>query len=201
MRGLSGCLVKLVLWSIAAAAFFWVLMVAMNPWALHIGQRSTPLLYWHGSGTLVSKDGKTYPLFVYFYPGKPSGFHGGGRRDGKRKSADLSGTGSLCLAPGSIERLNLSGDMYGGYSSDKDSLLDFRLLEWRKSFQINPQHRGFFDVAGSWHSGELVMDRPGEQGIKFQTGPFIDEAKVTLHWASYEEFEAACRSLGDAVGR
>src|SRR3954465_15888064 len=112
MRGpvgcLTGCLTKLILVMLAAAAFMWVVLVALNPWALHIGGRSTPLLYWHGSGTVVAKDGKTYPLYVGFFPGRPGGFHGGGRRNGKLVSAQLTGTGWLCVAPGSIERMNLS---------------------------------------------------------------------------------------------
>ena len=191
---LGGCLVKMVLFAIAAGAFFWVLLIVMNPWALHIGGRSTPLLYWHGSGTLVSKDGKTYPLYVSFFPGKPRGFSAGGRREGKRKSADLEGTGWLCISPGNVERLTIDGDMYGGYSSDKDSLVDFRLLEWAGPFRMNLPNRGFFDVAGAWHDGVLVMDRPGEQGIKLNTGPFIDHATVTLRWADYSEFETACRA-------
>ena len=201
MRGCSGCLVKLLLFAMGAVAFAWVLLVAMNPWALHIGQRSTPLLFWHGSGTLLAKDGKTYPLYVSFWPGRPQGFHGGGRREGKRVSAHLTGTGWLCIAHNTIQRLELSGTMYGGYTSDADSLLDFRLLEWRKPLAINYQHRGFFDVAGTWHGPELVMDRPNEQGIKFNTGPFIDNATVTLRWARYEEFEAACRGMGSGVGK
>jgi len=205
MRGLSGCLTgcltKVVLVLLAGAAFVWVVTVALNPWALHIGGRSTPLLYWHGLGTVVSKDGKTYPVYVGFSPGRPQGFHGGGRREGKIVSAHLIGTGWLCVAPGSVERMQLSGTMYGGYTSDSDSLLDFRLLEWRRAFAINYQHRGFFDVAGTWHGQELVMDRPNEQGIPFKSGLFIDNATVTLHWASYEEFEAACREAGSQGGR
>jgi hypothetical protein len=193
---LSGCLVKLVLFGILITAGIWVLTVALNPWALHIGGHSTQLLYWHGTGTVLSEDGKTYPLYVSWWPGKPRGFSSGGRREGKRKSADLDGTGWLCVAPGTIERMNVSGDMYGGYSSDKDSLIDFRLLEWRKPFQINYQHRGFFDVAGNWHGPLLVMDRPSQQGIKLNAGPFIDHATVTLHWANYSEFESACRNAG-----
>jgi hypothetical protein len=196
---LSGCLMKLVLFGIAVTAGLWVLVVAMNPWALHIGGRSTPLLYWHGMGTVLAKSGKTYPLYASFWPGRPTGFSGGGRREGKRKSADLSGTGWLCVAPGTIEQMDISGDMYGGYTSDKDSLLDFRLLEWRKPFQMTVPNRGFFDVAGAWRGPELVMDRPGEQGIKFKSGLSIDNATVTLHWASYDEFEAACRSTGTAA--
>lgn len=193
---LPGCLTKLSLFVVAAALFVWVLTVAMNPWALRIGGQSTPLLYWHGMGTVLAKNGKTYPLYVWFGPGRPQGFHGGGRREGKIVSAHLTGTGYLCIAPGNIERLRLSGTMYGGYTSDANSLLDFRLLEWRKPFSINYQSRGFFDVAGQWQGRNLVMNRPNEQGIRFNTGPFIDNATVTLRWATYQEFEATCRRAG-----
>ena len=129
---LSGCLWKLVLFGILATAGIWVLMVVLNPWALHMGGRSTPLLYWHGTGTVHAKDGKTYPLYVSWWPGRP-GRHSGGRREGKIWSADLKGTGWLCVAPGSVERMDVSGTMYGGYTSSDNSLFDFRFLEWQKA--------------------------------------------------------------------
>ena len=200
MRGpvgcLTGCLTKLILVMLAAAAFIWVVLVALNPWALHIGGRSTPFLYWHGSGTVVAKDGKTYPVYVGFFPGRSGGGRSGGRREGKIVSSRLTGSGWLCVAPGSVEKMKLTGTMYGGYTSDQDSVIEFRLLEWRKPFAINPQHRGFFDVGGTWHGPELVMDRPNEQGIKFNTGPFLDNATAKLHWADYAEFEEECRNSG-----
>ena len=204
MRGgcltkLGGCLVKMVLFCVAAGAFFWVLMIAMNPWALHIGERSTPFLNWEGWGLLRAKDGKVYPLFVSFGPGEPAGFSGAGRREGKRKSADLTGTGRLCLAPGKTERMKISGEMYGGYKNSEESLFSFRLLEWTGPFSMNSPNRGFFDVAGSWHGQELVMDRPGEQGVKLTTGPLIDHATVTLRWADKAAFESACRNMGRGV--
>lgn len=191
---MRGCLAKLLLWSVVGTVCVWAFIIALNPWALHIGGRSTPLLYWHGSGTVVSKDGKTYPLYVSFWPGRPQRMHGIGRREGKGVSADLRGTGYLCLAPGNIERMDMSGTMYGGYTSSADSLFDFRLLEWRKAFAINYQHRGFFDLAGMWQGQNLVMDRPNEQGIRLNTGPFIDNAKATLHWSTYDKFVEDCRS-------
>jgi len=193
---LGGCLTKLVLLLVAGLAFVWVVTAALNPWALHIGGRSTPLLYWHGTGTVVAKDGKTYPLYMYFSPGKPMGFSGGGRREGKTVSANLRGMGWLCTAPGTEERMTLSGTMYGGYSSADDSLFNFRLLEWRNPFSINPPNRGFFDVAGMWHGQQLVLDRPNEQGIPFKSGLFIDNATATLHFADRSEFDAACRKSG-----
>ncbi len=191
---LTGCLTKLVLMALVAVVFTWAFMAALHPWALHIGGRSTPLLYWQGAGTVVSNDGRAYPLYVLFFPGKPGGFHGGGRREGRTVSGDLSGTGWLCVAPGNTQRLDLSGTMYGSYTTTDGSLLDFRLLEWRKSFTINPQRRGFFDLAGEFHGPDLVMDRSGEQGIRLQTGPFIDNATARLHWATRDEFEASCRN-------
>jgi hypothetical protein len=195
---LTGCLTKVILWSCVAVVFFWLLTIALNPWALKIGGRSTPFLYWHGVGTVVSKDGRQYPLYVTFWPGRPSGFSGGGRREGRRKVADVSGQAWLCLAPGHSERMDISGAKFGGYASTDDSLFAFRLLEWRKLTTFNYPHRGFFDIAGQFHGGDLVMDRTNEQGIQLNTGPFIDHATVTLHYAGKSEFEAACR---DASGQ
>ena len=193
MRWISGCLTKLLLLVVAGLVLMWALIVALNPWALHIGGQSTPLLFWHGAGTVHAKGDKTFPLYVSFSPGAPQGFSGGGRREGKRVSAQLQGTGWLCIAPGVVQQMQLSGTMYGGYTSDADSLLDFRLLERRRAFAINPQHRGFFDLAGAWHGPELVLNRPNEQGVRFKSGLLIDEAVVTLRWAGYDEFETACR--------
>jgi len=193
-------LTKLVLYAAAAVLFVWAVTVALNPWALHIGGRSTPLLYWHGAGSVLSKDGKTYPLYVMFFPGRPRGMRGSHRHEGKNVSASLSGTGWLCLAPGKTEKMKLSGTMYGGYASANHSLFYFRLLEWRKPFSINPPHRGFFDLEGQFQGPDLVMNRPNEQGIPFQSGLFIDHAAVTLQWGSYEEFAAACRGAAGPAG-
>jgi hypothetical protein len=197
MRGragcLGGCLTKLALMALAAVAGGWVLIAALNPWALHIGGRSTPLLYWHGTGTVLSEDGRTYPIYLSFWPGRPRGFSGGGRREGKRVMAALTGDGWLCVAPGTVERMEMSGTMYGGFTSTADGLMDFRVLERQKPFAINYQRRGFFDVAGNWQGPDLVMNRPNEQGIPFKSGLFIHHATLTLRWASYADFEAACR--------
>jgi hypothetical protein len=189
---------KLLLGLGAFLAAWWLLWVVFFPWALHIGARSTPLLYWQGTGTVVSKDGKTYPLYVTFWPGRPTGFSGGGSREGKRWSANIAGSGWLCTAPGTEEYMTISGTMYGGYTSSADSLFEFRLLEWRQPFTTAPPSRGFFDVAGMWHGDQLVMDRPKEQGIQFKSGVFIDHATVTLHWADRADFDAACHAIASS---
>jgi hypothetical protein len=146
-------------------------------------------------GTVVSKDGKSYPLYLSFTPGRSHGTHVGGGREGKRKVGDLDGRGWLCIAPGNAERMNASGTIYGSFTSTDNSLIAFRLLEWRKPFSINPQKRGFFDLAGSFQGLDLVMDRTGEQGIPFESGLFIDHATATLRWGTHDDFEAACRNM------
>jgi hypothetical protein len=181
------------LWGAGALVFVWLVTVALNPWALHIGGRPTPLLYWHGAGTVTSKDGTSYPVYLTFWPDRPQGFHGGGRREGKRVSAHLRGTAWVCATPGHPQRMQVSGTIYGGYVSTADALLDFRIIEWRKPFAINYQNRGFFDLAGVFEGGDLVLNRPNEQGIRLTTGPFIDNATARIHRAPYSEFEAVCR--------
>lgn len=170
---MGGCLTKLVLLLAGAVAFVYVFTIVLDPWALHIGGRSTPLLYWHGTGSVIAKNGKSYPVYISFWPGEPRR-HSGGRREGKLWSANISGNGWLCIAPGAVERMNMSATMYGGYSSTTDSLFSFRLLEWRKPFAINYQYRGFFDLAGMFQGPNLVLNRPNEQGVPFKSGLLID---------------------------
>src|SRR5579885_2270027 len=42
-------------------------IVLLNPWAIHMGNRWTPLLFWIGTGKLVTSDG-AYPLLVTLSP-------------------------------------------------------------------------------------------------------------------------------------
>jgi len=188
---LGGCLVKPLLALALGCVVVWGVQAVLNPWALHIGGRSTPLMYWHGTGTVVAKDGKKYPLYLTFSPGRPQR-HLGTQRNGKRWAADLIGMGWLCVAPGNEERMKVSGTLYGSATDSSDGEFGFRLLEWRNPFSFTPPSRGFFDVGGTWHGDQLVMDEPDQQGIPFKSGMLIDHATVTLHWADRAEFDGAC---------
>ncbi len=189
---LAGCLTKLVLWSAVGVGAIYLFTIALNPWSLHIGGRSTPLLYWHGSGIVTAKGGKSFPLYISFWPDRPQGFHGGRRREGKSVSAHLDGNAWLCTAPGQLRRLDLSGTMYGGYVNSDASLFDFRIIDYTKPFAMRRPNRGFFDLAGSFHGRQLVLDRPNEQGIPFDKSLFLDHATAALDWSTYRDFERAC---------
>jgi len=173
---------------VVCALLVYGVVVLTSPWALHIGGRWTPLLYWTGSGKLVTKGG-TYPLYVYFFP---SSHFSRLRLDGQRPTGGVQGSGWLCTSPGVTQYLKLSGTIYGGWQSTEDSLMNFRLLE-PKVFDVG-QHRGFFDLYGRWHGPELVMEERNETGTTFRSGLKIEHSSVTLNWGSYSDFKAACVS-------
>ncbi len=184
-------IVKFVVVMGMLGAVFYGLVVALDPWALQIGGRSTPLLFWTGMGTLHAKDGKSYPLYVYFHPSTGASRL---RKNGLRSNSGLKGTAEICKAPGVTELLQLSGTMWGGYSSTEGSLVDLRLFEWKV---VDPQMRkGYFDLAGVWHGGDLTMDEPGMQGRAFLDGLHIEGATAAFEWADHTAFAAACRADG-----
>ncbi len=189
MRTIFRLLVVLVL----AGATFYAVVAALNPWALHIGGRSTPQLAWTGMGTLTTQGGRSYLLYVFLHPGTGASRL---RMDGLRPNSGLSGTAELCTAPGKTELLKLTGTMYGGYQGTEGSLMSFRLFEWKV---IDPtMTKGYFDLLGGWNGDELVMNRPDNESHSFASGLRIVGAAVTLHYAGRDEFEDACRALKSA---
>lgn len=189
MRQRRFSLPMLFLVLLLGGALFYGVVVALDPWAFHIGGRWTPLLTWQGSGKLVAKGGIEYPLWVSFYPSSHfSQLH----MDGLRPTGGLQGSAWLCTSRGVTQRLELSGTIYGGWRSTEGSLMAFRLLE-PKIIDLG-QRRGYFDLAGRWRGQELVMDDRGSVGSVFRSGLRIEHASVALDWSSYSDFKAVCAS-------
>lgn len=177
----------------ACIALLYAVFALISPWAFHIGGRWTPLLYWTGSGRLVTKGG-TYPLYIMIYPSSRGGSTL--RLDGLRPAGGLHGSGWLCTARGVTVPLDLTGTIYGGWRSTDGSLMEFRLLERNSASQqlIGSGYRGYFDLFGYWHGPELTMNDRGEWSSKFRSGLKIEHASVTLTSSSWSDFQAACRS-------
>jgi hypothetical protein len=190
MRKGPGCCLGKLLWLPAVALFaagvVYAVAAITSPWAFHIGGRSTPLLIWQGTGTLRTSGGE-YPLYVDFYPSPHSSRL---RLDGKRPTGGLQGSGWLCTARGVSQRLDLTGTIYGGWRSTENSLMTFRLLEYR--LFNNGQYRGYFDLYGKWKGQQLVMDDRGSYSSTFRSGLRVDHASVTFDWGSYSVFKATC---------
>jgi hypothetical protein len=162
-------------------------VVALNPWALHIGGHFTPLLTWHGSGKLHMKSGVEYPLYVSFYPASHfSQLH----LDGLRPTGGVQGSAWLCTSRGVTQYMTLSGTIYGGWRSTDGALIGFRLLE-QKIIDVG-QGQGFFDLYGKWHGPQLVMDDRNHVPNAFRSGLKIEKASVTLEWSNWSDFKAGC---------
>jgi hypothetical protein len=181
-----GCLANIFKFILLCVIVFYGAVGLTNPWAFHIGGRSTPLLYWSGYGKLVTKSG-TYPLYVLFYP---SAHFSRLRLDGLRPTGGLQGTASLCTSAGVAENLQLSGTIYGGWSSTQNALMELRVLDY-KIFDVG-QHQGYFDLFGRWRDSKLVMNDRGESSSKFRAGPKIEQASVTLDYGSLSDFKNMC---------
>ncbi len=188
IRQRHGCLTSLFGLLLLGVGVVYALAALTSPWAFHIGGRSTPLLYWSGSGQLVTKTG-TYPLYVSFFP---ASHFSRLQLDGLRPTGGLQGSASLCAAPGLIQPLKLSGTIYGSWRTTEGSLMTFRLLE-RKLFDTG-QRQGYFDLYGRWQGQQLVMNDRGRYAGALRSGLRIERASVTLDWGGYADFKAACAS-------
>jgi hypothetical protein len=189
LGGCLGGLFKLLLVGIFGCAVFYGVIAVTDPWAFHIGGRSTPFLTWKGLGKLQTKGGTQYPLYVYFFPSTHSSRL---RREGLRPTGGLQGQGWLCTSRGVTQYLNLSGTIYGGWRSTEGSLVAFRLLE-PKIIDVG-QGQGFFDLSGRWQGQKLAMDYHGSVPEKFRSGLLIEQPSVTFDWGTYSDFKAACAS-------
>ncbi len=137
MRRLSGCLFKLLLLPVLAAAVFYAVILVTAPWALHIGGASTPLAVWAASGILHTKPDEAYPFFVLLYPSTNfSRLH----VDGLQPTGGIQGSACLCEPHGANQLLKLSGTIYSGWRSTEGSLWQFRLIE--------PQNVQYWRTAG-----------------------------------------------------
>jgi len=178
---------------IACLFAVYAVVVSLNPWAFHIGERWTPLLYWTGTGKLVTKRG-TYPLIVTVFPASHfSRLH----LDGLRPTGGIQGNALLCTSRGVTQSLDLSGTIYGGWRSTDSALMDFRLLERRtaRDALVGSNNRGYFDLFGYWHGPQLRMDDREEWSERFRSGLRVEQASVILEWGRKADFNAACASM------
>jgi hypothetical protein len=182
-----------VLGLLALLFAFYAVVVLLAPWATHIGDHWTPLLYWTGTGKVVAKDG-TYPLIVTLFP---SSQHSRLYLDGLRPTGGIQGTGFLCTSRGVTQYLNLSGTIYGGWRSTDGALMNLRLLEKRtaRDALLGTTDRGYFDLFGYWRGPQLSMNDRGLWSKRFRSGVRIEHASVTLESGSTADFNAACASM------
>ena len=182
-----GCFSALIL----AALMFTLILAALAPWAFRIDGQWT-LASWGGLGTLRTRGGLEYPLYIFLYPDPQSTSHL--RLNGVRPSIGLHGSAWLCIAQGVTERMDLTGDIYGAYLSTDGKQMAFRLLDARRAFRINKQERRYVDFVGRWHGPELVMQDDGGWERGFHPDPHNpnERASVTFTRGSYSDLNEMC---------
>ena len=158
------------------------------PWAFHMGGRWTPLLTWCGSGQMLTKGGKQYPVFLCI---SPASHFSRLRLDGRRPAGGLQGSGCICSSTGVLQNVKLSGTIYGAWWSTEGALIAFRVLE-RTIVDVGQKRAGYFDLVGSWQGGDLVLSDRGAWSAAFRSGLRIEQASVVLHWSSHQTCAAAC---------
>jgi hypothetical protein len=181
-----GCLSSIFGALLLSVAVVYAVAAITSPWSFHIGGRWTPFLTWSGYGKLVTKTG-TYPLYITFHPSSHfSRLH----TDSLRPTGGLQGNGWLCTAPGTVERLKLSGTIYNGWSTTQGSVIGFRLDDWN-AIDLG-QRRGYFDLVGRWQERQLVMDDHGAYSTTLRSGLRMEHASVTFDCGSYSDFKTVC---------
>lgn len=148
---------------------------------------------WWGYGKLRTTEGDEYPLYIYFSPNFRSASRL--RWNGQRATSGLQGGGWLCSAQGVMQRLELSGDIYGTYLNTDGNQMEIRLLDARR-VTFNYQNRRYFDLYGRWHGPELVMQDDGGWQRSFHRNPRDpnERSAVTFRWGSYWAFKDLCNA-------
>ncbi len=184
-----------VLRMLACLLVVYAAVVLLNPWAIHMGERWTPLLYWTGTGALVTKGG-TYPILLTVFPSPHSSRL---RFEGLRPTGGVGGNGLLCTSRGVTQYLELSGTMYGEWRSTDGALMSLRILERRtaRDALLGTTTRGYFDLFGYWHGRQLSLDDRGAWSKAFRSGLRLEHASVTLSWGSKADFDAACDTMNN----
>lgn len=105
-------------WSLLAIVVLalFAVYVLPTPWALHIGDRFTPLETWDGFGAVRASNGGHYVLFTHLR----GGIAGGGYASpcGVHSCDTLHGNAKLCAANGATYSLRLNGDVHAWWSTD-----------------------------------------------------------------------------------
>lgn len=187
-RGLL-VLLGLVLLAIALA-------VAINPWAVHIGDSFTPRLRWTGYGIATSPSGASYGVYLQIQPTRRPGrtIHGG---------SSLTGNGMVCTANTSFSYGSAGGVLRAWWSTDgaKMNITLDRGSGVAKAFTL--------DFQGVWQGSTFMASDGGQIAQhttpdgQFQSGPLPppNPAAATtfaLRSGSASAFRAACQKLGSS---
>jgi hypothetical protein len=171
-----------------------------SPWALHIGDRFTPLESWQGLGALAASNGGHYELYVNMRAGLLNGGeHGHSVCSESGGCNELRGTARLCAASGRSWTFELAGDVETWWATDGAAA--------RVDLTNSPPlpHGWVVTFHGNWRGPRLVLSSPDNSftGVFTRQGDIrpvtssadAGTARVALVYGGQDAFAAACRVL------
>ena len=182
------------------ALIIFFMYAGLTPWALHIGDRSTPGELWDGFGEVRASNGGRYVLYAHLQGGLLAGSGPPRRGGGMHGKADnLHGTAELCTASGVTHTFKLTGVVDAWWTTD-DAPTAIGLAG-------GTPVRLPFVVAlhGMWHGSALELSSPDNSftqaftpsgEIRHVTSTAdAGTARVTLQYGSRDAFAAACQAI------
>jgi hypothetical protein len=169
----------------------------LDPWALHMGSRLTPLAQWEGVGVIHASNGARDAFYLHIGLGMGSGL--GRHRTGRGSSFD--GEALLRTPQGEMMRYRVSGSLSTWWTADGKPL-SLRLVA------TGTRPLQYFDLEGSFRGTQLVLDDHGSSGRMLRPDGSVDPrgfqhhstvehpwVRVTLDHGSRADFEALARGL------
>jgi hypothetical protein len=169
----------------------------LNPWALHMGNRLTPIGQWEGVGIVHASSGARDALYLRIGLGMGTG--PGRHPTGHGSSFD--GEALLRTPQGETMRYRVSGSLSAWWSADGKPLSLRLVATGTKPLQ-------YFDLSGGFRGAQLILDDHGSSGRMLRPDGSVDPigfqhhstaehpwVRVTLDYGSRQDFEVLARGL------
>ncbi len=197
-RSRSGCfgsLIQLAGVLALCGVVFLVFIAVFEPWGFYLGGTFHLIPYWQGWGTLRSKTGQKYVVFVSMRPGSPT----------RLGSAYLSGEGYVCTPKHERVRLRMNALMgrHLGRNTDGEPI-SVHMYGRSAPLSQDQSRRPSIDFRGRWSGNSLVMTDVGSISQAFLLDGSVnrghlpaarDTLPITMIAGTMSRFEAACRAM------
>jgi len=197
-RSRSGCLgnlMRLVAVLVVLGIGYLALIAAFAPWAYYLGGTFHLLPYWQGWGTMRSKTGGEYAVYIRMQAGSPT----------RLGSAYLSGDGYVCTPRHERIRLKMNALMGRHLSRNTEGeAITVHMYNRPLSGIVNPTSRLTIDLHGRWSGNSLVMTDGGSIYREFLPDGSVNRGRlpaardtipVTINGGPMSAFDAACATV------
>ena len=191
--GCLGDLVKLVAVLMLCGAAVLATIAVFAPWAYYLGG-TLHLPYWQGWGTMRSKTGGEYVVYLSMYPGGPT----------RLGSAYLSGDAYLCTPRHERIRLKMTALMGRHLGRNTEGEAISMHMYNRLASGVNPVTRPSLDFRGHWRSNTIVMTDVGSTYRAFLPDGSVNRGRlpaagdtlpITINGGTISGFDTACGGM------